>query len=88
MKIVQLKSENVKRISAVEITPDGNVVVVGGKNGAGKSSVLDSIQWALGGEPGAKMPVRKAQVWIERVGEDESTSVVIEDGRVREQEIA
>jgi len=61
MKIVELKSENVKRLKAVEIKPDGNVVVIGGRNGAGKSSVLDSIQWALGGEPDAKMPVRKGE---------------------------
>lgn len=61
MKIIQLNSENVKRIQAVEIKPDGNVIVIGGKNGAGKSSVLDSIQWALGGDPGAKMPVRKGE---------------------------
>lgn len=61
MKIIQLKSENVKRLHAVEIKPDGNVIVIGGNNGAGKSSVLDSIQWALGGEPDAKMPVRKGE---------------------------
>lgn len=48
-KIIKLKSENIKRIEAVEITPDGNVVVIGGENGAGKSSVLDSIMYALGG---------------------------------------
>jgi DNA repair exonuclease SbcCD ATPase subunit len=52
MKIVKLLSENVKRLSAVEVTPspDGALITVGGKNGAGKSSVLDSIAWALGGE--------------------------------------
>lgn len=61
MKIIELKSENVKRLQAVEIKPDGNLVVIGGKNGAGKSSVLDSIQWALGGEPDAKMPVRRGE---------------------------
>lgn len=42
-KIVQLNVENVKRIEAVEITPDGELVVIGGKHGNGKSSVLDSI---------------------------------------------
>jgi predicted ATP-dependent endonuclease of OLD family len=49
-KIVQLNVENVKRIEAVEITPDGELVVIGGKHGNGKSSVLDSIMYALGGE--------------------------------------
>ena len=45
MHVIRLEAENYKRIRAVEIEPDGNLVVVHGKNGAGKSSVLDSI-WA------------------------------------------
>lgn len=49
MQIIKLEVENVKRLSAVSITPDGNLVVIGGKNGAGKSSILDSIQYALAG---------------------------------------
>ena len=60
-KIVSLSSENVKRLYAVEITPQGNVVVISGKNGQGKSSVLDSIQYALGGDPSDKMPVRRGE---------------------------
>jgi len=48
--IVKLSVSNVKRISAVEITPDGAVIIVGGVNGAGKSSVLDAIQMAFGGK--------------------------------------
>jgi len=51
MKIVRLKSENVKRLKVVEITPEGDgMVVVGGQNEQGKSSVLDSIAYALGGK--------------------------------------
>lgn len=49
MKITKLTAQNVKRLSAVEITPDGHLVVIGGQNGAGKSSVLDSIMYALAG---------------------------------------
>lgn len=49
MKIIQLQAENIKALTAVEINPDGNMVVISGENGAGKSSVLDSIYWALGG---------------------------------------
>lgn len=60
-KIISLTSENVKRLQAVQITPKGNVVVIGGKNGAGKSSVLDSIQYALGGDTRDKMPVRRGE---------------------------
>lgn len=61
-KIISLKSENVKRLQAIEITPAGNVVVVAGKNGEGKTSVLDSIMYALGGAATfAKQPVRKGE---------------------------
>lgn len=50
LRIVKLEASNVKRLTAVAIEPDGAVVVIGGKNGAGKSSVLDSIAYALGGK--------------------------------------
>ena len=50
MRIVALHVENVKRLKAVDITPDGNMVVVGGRNAQGKSSLLDSITMALGGQ--------------------------------------
>lgn len=49
MKIVQLTAENVKRLKAVSITPDGSLVQITGRNAQGKSSVLDSIAMALGG---------------------------------------
>ena len=47
--ITKLEVENVKRISAVKIAPDGHVII-GGRNRAGKSSVLDAIEYALGGK--------------------------------------
>jgi len=50
MKIISLKAENFKRLTAVQITPKVNVVKVTGKNANGKSSVLDSIWSALGGK--------------------------------------
>lgn len=51
IKINQLELENVKRIKAVKIEPskDG-LTIIGGDNNQGKTSVLDSIAWALGGE--------------------------------------
>ena len=49
MKILQLKSENVKRLNCVELTPDGSMVIIAGENANGKTSVLDSIEMALAG---------------------------------------
>jgi hypothetical protein len=49
MKIIELKAENIKRLKAVTLKPDGKSVVIGGDNDQGKSSVLDSIFYGLGG---------------------------------------
>jgi len=48
-KIIRLEAENIKRLRAVQITPQGNLITVGGKNANGKTSLLDSIAMALGG---------------------------------------
>lgn len=51
VKINALEFENVKRIKAVALEPTANgLTVIGGKNNQGKTSVLDAICWALGGE--------------------------------------
>lgn len=49
MKIIQFNAENIKRLVAVEIKPDSNLVEITGKNGQGKTSILDAILWAMGG---------------------------------------
>lgn len=50
-KITSLELENIKRIKAVQISPtETGMTVIGGKNGQGKTSVLDAIMWILGGE--------------------------------------
>lgn len=60
MKIISLQAENVKKLVAVEIRPDGNLVQITGKNGQGKTSVLDSIWWALAGAGNIQTaPIRK-----------------------------
>jgi len=62
MKIVRFTAENVKRLKAVEITPDGQLVVIGGMNAQGKTSVLDAIEMALGGkESVVREPIRRGQ---------------------------
>lgn len=51
MKINQLEVENVKRIKAVKVEPTANgLTIIGGNNNQGKTSVLDAIAWALGGD--------------------------------------
>jgi hypothetical protein len=60
MRVLKLLSENIKRISVVQITPEGNLVQITGKNEEGKSSVLDSIFMLLGGADAIpEMPIRK-----------------------------
>jgi len=62
MKILKFKAENFKKLSVVEITPDGNVVIISGKNAAGKSSVLDGIEAALrGGRCLPKQPIKTGE---------------------------
>ena len=51
VKIASLELENVKRIKAVRLVPtETGLTVIGGNNGQGKTSVLDAIAWALGGD--------------------------------------
>lgn len=50
VKIKSLELENVKRIKAFELQPSENgLTIIGGDNNQGKTSVLDAIAWALGG---------------------------------------
>lgn len=50
VKINTLEVENVKRVKAVTLTPSENgLTILGGNNGQGKTSVLDAICWAVGG---------------------------------------
>lgn len=50
IKINKLEIENVKRVKAVKLKPsDTGLTIIGGNNNQGKTSVLDAITWALGG---------------------------------------
>ena len=65
MKIVEFRAENIKRLVAVQLKPDGNIVQITGANGQGKTSLLDAIFWALAG-------VRSHQPEPIREGQDEA----------------
>lgn len=50
LKITAFEAENVKRIKAIQFEPSATgLTIVGGRNGQGKTSVLDAIAWTLGG---------------------------------------
>jgi hypothetical protein len=96
VRIDALELENVKRVRVVEMepSPDG-LTVIGGRNGQGKTSVLDAIAWALGGnkkrpdEPnrrGAATPARlrvelSNGIVVERKGKNGTLHVTDESGQ-------
>ena len=62
MKIVSLEAENVKFLKAIRIETDGSLVVIGGDNASGKSSILDSIEYAINGATSIPSePIRKGK---------------------------
>lgn len=66
-KIVELHIENLRKISAVDITPETSVVKVEGKNSQGKSTILDCIDMALRGGSISKDVIKN--------GEDKATII-------------
>lgn len=62
MQIIELVASNIKRLKAVRIKPNGNVVQLTGKNEQGKSSCLDAIMYALGGKSAQdEKPIRDGE---------------------------
>lgn len=62
MRVIHLVAENIKRLVAVDITPEGHLVEITGENGEGKTSVLDAIFWAVAGErPIQSHPIRDGE---------------------------
>lgn len=69
-RLVELRATNFKRLRAVRIKADGRVIKITGKNGQGKSSVLDAFSAAVGGKKLCPAePIRKgeteAQVYVD-----------------------
>ena len=68
MKVIRLSASNVLRLKAVEVEPAGTVQIVAGKNGAGKSSLLNALYLALAGGQASReiaKPVREGEEWAE-----------------------
>ena len=62
VKIIELEAENIKRVKAVQIVPALNgLTIIGGDNNQGKTSVLDAIAWALGGDKYRPEAARRRQ---------------------------
>ncbi|WP_065961207.1 AAA family ATPase [Curtobacterium sp. UCD-KPL2560] len=64
LRVLALNVENYKRLTAVEIRPDGDVVLIGGRNAQGKTSILDAIYAVLKGGAAARetvQPIRDGQ---------------------------
>ncbi len=80
VKITSLELENVKRIKAVRLEPSPNgLTVIGGKNGQGKTSVLDAIAWALGGDRyRPSSPEREGSVIPPRLHVELSNGIIVE----------
>ena len=97
MVIELLSAENIKKLKAVRIQPKGPMVQITGRNGNGKTSVLDSISYALEGTEGlTSQPVRRgeesADIFLDlgditvrrhfsQGGENTSLTVLSKDGR-------
>ena len=102
VKINNLEIENVKRIKAVKISPTENgLTIIGGDNNQGKTSVLDAIAWALGGNnyrpsnpkregstipPNLKIVMNNGLV-VERKGKNSSLKVTDPSGKKAGQQL-
>lgn len=102
IKISSLELENVKRVKAVKLEPSTNgLTVIGGDNANGKTSVLDAIAWALGGnalkpsnpkrdgslvDPYLKVTLSNGIV-VERKGKASSLKVTDPEGKLAGQKL-
>ena len=102
VKIHTLEVENLKRVRSCQLTPSPNgLTIIGGRNGQGKTSVLDAIAWALGGEKyrptqaqreGSVLPPRlkvtlSNGLVVERAGKNSALKVTDPAGRKAGQQL-
>ncbi len=96
IKINRLEIENVKRVKAVKLEPSQNgLTIIGGNNNQGKTSILDAIAWALGGDKYRPSKAQREQsvippnlhivmnngLVVERKGKNSSLKVTDPDGK-------
>ena len=102
LKINNLEIENIKRVKAVSLEPSHNgLTVIGGRNSQGKTSVLDAIAWALGGDkfkpstperegsmvpPSLKITLNNGLI-VERSGKNSSLKVIDPQGNKAGQQL-
>lgn len=80
VKIASVEAENVKRVKAVYLEPKADgLTVIGGRNSQGKTSVLDAIAWALGGNKHKPSDAKR-----EGAATDPQLRVVLDNGMVVE----
>ena len=102
VKITQFEAENIKRIKALTLTPaPTGLTVIGGRNNQGKTSGLDAIVWALGGDryrpsqaqrEGSALPPRlrlelSNGIIVERSGKNSDLKVTDASGRKAGQQL-
>lgn len=102
IKINSFEIENVKRIKLLQYEPAQNgLTLIGGRNNQGKTSVLDAIAWALGGDrfkpsaairdgayapPHLKIELSNGIV-VERKGKNSDLKVIDPSGRLAGQQL-
>lgn len=101
VKIIGFEAQNVKRIKAVQFSPNENgLTIIGGDNAQGKTSLLDAIAWALGGNkfmpsnpahgndttPELKVNLSNGLI-VERTGKNSSLKVTDPSGKKAGQEL-
>jgi DNA repair exonuclease SbcCD ATPase subunit len=80
MKIVELNAENFKKLKIKQVI-DGSVITVKGKNGLGKTSVIDALWIALTGQNIPDVPIKTGEDegFVEAVIErDDKTRVTVQ----------
>jgi len=62
LRVIRLEAKNFQKLRAIEIEPKSNMVMIKGKNGAGKSTVINAIWAAMGGKSASpEQPIKDGE---------------------------